>query len=117
MPKHSYKREAEELRRQLDQSRIDTTKLVRDLREMDQLVYQMATSGTPDQMRSAMQRAWAITEERMKRESARIADVLIPEIKKVYTEPNHENQRLPNTSPQLPPRQENHPHVRKLPRS
>lgn len=61
-------------------------KLVRDLREMDQLVYQMQTSGSADQLRSAVNRAWAITQSRMRAESDRIADILIPEIKKVYSE-------------------------------
>lgn len=92
MGKHSYKKEVEELRRQLDLCKTQTdatiTQLVRDLREMDQLVYQMAQSGYPEQLRSAVTRAWAITESRMRRESNRIADLLIPEIKEVYTEPS-----------------------------
>lgn len=54
---------------------------------MDQLVYQMQTSGSPEQLRSAIIRAWTITEERMKRESKRIEDLLIPEIRKTYNEP------------------------------
>lgn len=60
------------------------TAFIRDLREMDQLVYQMQTSGSPDQLRSAINRAWAITEKRMQAESKRIESVLIPEIKKAY---------------------------------
>lgn len=63
------------------------TQLVRDVREMDQLVYQMSQATSADQLRSTIARAWAITEKRMQTESARIAAVLIPEIKKVYTEP------------------------------
>jgi hypothetical protein len=62
-------------------------KLTRDLREMDQLVYQMQTAGSADQLRFAVSRAWAITEQRMRVESDRIANVLIPEIKKAYTNP------------------------------
>lgn len=64
------------------------TKLVRDIREMDQLVYQMSQATSAEQLRSTLARAWAITEKRMQAESARIADILIPEIKKVYTEPS-----------------------------
>lgn len=59
---------------------------IRDLREMDQLVYQMQTAGTPDQLRSAVQRAWAITEKRMRAESNRITELLEPELRKVYGE-------------------------------
>lgn len=62
----------------------EITKLVRDVREMDQLIFQMQTAGTPDQLRSAVQRAYAITEPRMREESDRIANLLIPEIKKAY---------------------------------
>jgi vacuolar-type H+-ATPase subunit D/Vma8 len=76
-----------ELAREIDKLDTANTQLVRDLREMDQLVYQMNAAGYPDQMRSAISRAWTITEKRMQAESARIASVLIPEIKKVYSEP------------------------------
>jgi len=60
-------------------------KLIRDLREMDQLVYQMQTANSGHQLRSAVQRAWAITETRMNAESKRIEALMIPEIKKAYT--------------------------------
>ena len=60
------------------------TKLVRDLREMDQLVYQMGQATSASQLRPLIARALEITNERMRRESDRIADLLIPEIKKVY---------------------------------
>lgn len=62
------------------------TKLVRSLRELDQLIYQMQTSGSADQLRSAVNRAWAITEVRMKAESARIEALLIPEIIATYSD-------------------------------
>jgi hypothetical protein len=83
---HHFDRQME-LAREIDRLEAANTQLVRDLREMDQLVYQMNAAGYPDQMRSAISRAWAITEKRMQAESARIASVLIPEIKKVYSEP------------------------------
>lgn len=67
------------------------TKLTRDLREMDQLVYQMAQSGFPEQLRQAVAKAWAITEKRMQAESKRINDLLIPEVVKTYA--NHETQQ------------------------
>lgn len=67
--------------------------LVRDLREMDQLVYQMATAGSAEQLRSAVARAWAITEKRMQAESNRITELLEPEIRKVY-EQNPPTKRL-----------------------
>lgn len=67
-----------------------TTKLVRDLREMDQLVYQMVQTIEPAIARSALQRAWAITEKRMQAESKRINDLLIPEVVKTYA--NHPTQ-------------------------
>jgi hypothetical protein len=58
---------------------------VRELREMDQLVYQMATAGSPEQLRSAVARAWAITEQRMRAESNRIGAIMEQEIRKTYT--------------------------------
>lgn len=65
-----------------------TRDLVRELREMDQLVYQMATVGSPEQLRSAVVRAWAITEQRMRAESNRIGAIIEQEIRKTYTEPS-----------------------------
>lgn len=73
------------------------TDLVRDLREMDQLVYQMQTAGNPDQLRSAVQRAWAITEKRMRAESDRIGALMETEIRKTYSEPTviqHDAERI-----------------------
>lgn len=91
------------LARDLDECASASTKLVRDLREMDQLVYQMSQSGSAEQLRSAVARAWAITEERMKAESARIADLLIPEIKKVYTDESQRPAIPTKHSPQEAP--------------
>lgn len=73
-----------------------TAKLTRDLRELDQLIYQMSQSGNADQLRSAVARAWAITEPRMREESNRINELLIPEIVKTYA--NHSTQQ-PSTAP------------------
>lgn len=69
-----------------DRERLEiiNTQLVRDIREMDQLVFQMSQAGSAEQLRSAVARAWAITEARMRKESNRITEILIPELKKVY---------------------------------
>lgn len=87
--KHHLDRQIE-LARDVDRSDADTLKLTRDLREMDQLVYQMSQSGNAEQLRSAVARAWIITEKRMQAESKRIQAVLIPEIKAAYA--NHETE-------------------------
>jgi hypothetical protein len=62
--------------------------LLRELREMDQLVYQMQTAGSAEQLRSAVARAWAITEKRMRAESDRIGAIMEQEIRKTYIEPS-----------------------------
>lgn len=74
----------EHLNRELARLDATNTQLVRDIREMDQLVYQMSQAGSAEQLRSAVARAWAITEARMRKESNRITEILIPELKKVY---------------------------------
>jgi len=99
-----------ELAREIDSLNKNNIQLVRDLREMDQFVYQMNASGFPEQLRSAVSRAWAITERRMQAESARIQAVLIPEIKKAYTDESQQlsiqantlGQTKPSPSRQLP---------------
>lgn len=70
------------------------TRDLRELREMDQLVYQMQTAGSADQLRSAVARAWAITEQRMRAESDRIGAIMEQEIRKTYTEPLPEAPKL-----------------------
>ena len=77
----------------------EVLKLVRDLREMDQLIYQMGQATDAHTLRMLLQRALAITNERIRRESDRIADLLIPEIKKVYIEDSSCTTKPPLAAP------------------
>lgn len=99
---------------QLDALERANTQLVRDVREMDQLVFQMAQAGTPDQLRSAVARAWAITEARMRAESNRITEMLTPEIKKVYNAPKATAGQLPKLEGPKPPLYPSVHHARRI---
>lgn len=57
------------------------------LREQDQLIFNMTQQTSWEAMRPFFQKLCEAANVRMKDESNRIRDVLIPEIKKTYTEP------------------------------
>jgi hypothetical protein len=59
---------------------------VRDLREMDQLVYQMGQATDANTLRHLVARALELTNIRMRAESDRITELLEPELRKVYGE-------------------------------
>jgi hypothetical protein len=58
--------------------------LIAQIREMDQLVFQMSQQDNWDNMRPYFNTLQNCTTYRMQHESNRIRDVLIPEIKKAY---------------------------------
>ena len=66
-----------------------TTALMADsIRTMDQLIFQMSQCTDWPSMRPHFNQLQAMTEARMREESNRIRDLLIPEMKKVYTKEN-----------------------------
>jgi len=67
--------------RELEASEL---KLMGQIREMDQLIFQMAQKTSWDQQRPIFNQLQAQTERRMRLESDRIKQVLIPEMQKAY---------------------------------
>ena len=78
-----FGRKAKAKAKELDEA---NTRLVRALREMDQLVFQMTQCTSWDMMRPVFLRLQEPVNERMRIESKRVEQLLIPEIKKVYSE-------------------------------
>ena len=58
--------------------------LMGQIREMDQLIYRMSQCTSWESMRPIFNELQAPAERRMREESNRIRDVLIPEMKKAY---------------------------------
>lgn len=61
--------------------------LIRTLRDMDQLIFMMSQCTSWESMRPHFNKLQSGTETRMRIESDRIRDVLIPEIRAAYTDP------------------------------
>jgi hypothetical protein len=59
-------------------------RLMGQIREMDQLIFEMSHKMSWDEQRPIFQRLLAQTNRRMKAESDRIANLLIPEMQKAY---------------------------------
>lgn len=77
--------------RELQTSAVERDRLIKTIRDMDQLIFLMSQGTSWEQQRSHFNELQIGTEARMQAESARIRDVLIPEIRKVYTEPTSAN--------------------------
>ena len=61
-------------------------RLVKAVRDMDQLIYNMSQEDSWKRMRPIFNMLLSDTNSRMRIESNRIRDLLIPEIKKAYNE-------------------------------
>lgn len=65
-----------------------TSRMADAIRTMDQLIFQMSQCTDWPSMRPHFNKLQAMTTSRMREESNRIRDLLIPEMKKVYTKEN-----------------------------
>lgn len=62
--------------------------LIKTLQDQDQLIWTMSQQPSWERMRPHLNQLQAGTETRMRLESDRIRDVLIPEVRKAYSPPN-----------------------------
>lgn len=68
--------------------------LIKTLRDQDQLIWTMGQQPNWERQRPIFQQLQAGTDKRMRLESDRIRDVLIPEVRKAYTERPSEPQTI-----------------------
>jgi len=66
---------------------IQISRMADTIRAMDQLIFQMGQCISWDQMRPHFQCLQVMTEARMRSESDRIRNLMLPELKKTYTNP------------------------------
>lgn len=63
------------------------TAMAKTIRDQDQLIFQMSQMPDWPTMRPIFAKLCEVVNARMRNESDRIRDLMIPEIKKTYTEP------------------------------
>lgn len=69
---------------QWEKDGLDNMNLMSKIRDMDQLIFSISQCTSWAQMQPIFARLKDMTDQRMIDESARIRDILIPEMKKVY---------------------------------
>ena len=75
-------------KRELESHDYTTSRMADAIRAMDQLIFQMSQCLDWPTMRPYFNRLQAMTEARMRDESNRICDVMLPELKKTYLPKN-----------------------------